>query len=119
STMYGKIELRGRADKLLQPFAHFFAPPRRDGSIIYRPAFVGNHQIGVDANNFSIAFASLTRTIGIVETEKVGNGLLKRDAVQCKTIRKRMHRLVLFDVAVALAFEKSRLHRIRDPVYRV
>ena len=79
--MHRKFELIRSKNQGFFPLAHRFAFPASNGIFVNRKGFVGNDQIGVDADNIAESFALGTRAERAVETECVLGWLFKRDAV--------------------------------------
>src|SRR5690606_30927976 len=83
SPVYGEVEFRGITNKPFSPFTHFFTTPRSDGPIVYRPAFIWDHQVRIDTNNAAISFATLASAIRVVETKEIWGRFFKRNTIQC------------------------------------
>src|SRR5690606_18730519 len=109
-----KIKLQRIFDEFVQPFAHLFAAPWCNGSVVYRLTFVRDDEVWVNTDNFTIALAAFTRSIGIVEAEKVRRWLFKGHPIQFKLVGIVPFAAVDVHVAFSLSLQKSCLQRVGD-----
>ncbi len=115
-----EVEADTVTQQRFEPLAHFFRPPGRNGPLENGKPFVGNHQVGIDAQHLTKAFATPASTVGIVETEQIDARLLEQNAVQLEFVGKSTPLLTHdFDHATAFTFEEGGLHRVRKAVLRV
>ena len=53
----GEIMSRSFPKELIQPFSHFLTSPAKHGTIVHAQRTVGHHQVFIDTDNLSEAFA--------------------------------------------------------------
>ncbi|EMR00786.1 hypothetical protein ADICEAN_04085 [Cesiribacter andamanensis AMV16] len=87
----GKIEADAVAQQGLQPvFALALAAPGGNGPFIYAQAFVGNNQVGINAQHLPKALAGFAGAIGVIKSKEVYAGFLKLNAIQLKAVGEGM-----------------------------
>ena len=89
--------------KLLLPLLHRSTAPARNGIFVYGFALVGNNQILVNADNFTVAFAYGAGSERIVEAEQMLGGLLEFDAVGLELCRETTRVIIDYDCAEIIA----------------
>jgi len=112
----GEIMFGSPSDKLLLPFAHFFASPADNGSVVHTQCRVGHHQCLVDAYHPSETFALGTCTDGRVEREQLVGGLFKLDAVGLELLAEGVEqsRRIEAHQTGAVTFVESRFGRVNQ-----
>ena len=80
-----EVEMTSVTNQLVAPCTHFIAAPTRHSIVVNRQRFVGNDQVGIDADYVAEAFAFRTSTVRIIEREKMCCRCLESDAISFKT----------------------------------
>src|SRR4051812_127448 len=104
-------------DQLIIPLAHLFTAPGGYSALVNSFALIGDNQILINANHFTIPLTALTGPVWIVKAEKVGRRLFKTDTIQLKPVAKKTFcfiPVILFKthIAIAFAFKKSSLYGV-------
>ena len=124
----GESQLFCLPDELRFKAAHLLAPPARHRVAVHGLRLVGDDEVFVDADNFSVALAAAAGAKRVVEAEQVLRGLLKRDAVRLEAAgerRTRRHPAAgrgngkVGHQNVAVSLKECGLHRIADVVQRL
>ena len=110
--VYRKVNHRRMAYKLALDVLHFVAVPADDGVVVYRTALVGHHEVLVDAYHAAVPLACGAGTIGVVEGEEIGVGLLEGDAVGLEAVAEGGLGTVGRHHALAATFEEGTLHAL-------
>ena len=114
----GEVQLGGLTYKEVLPLAHLLAPPAHHRVVKHGTRFVGHNHVFVYTHHGSITLTGGTGTIGVVETEEVGVGLLEGNAVGLKTVGETLLNGVSVYLAMHYAapatLKKSCLHRLGD-----
>ena len=84
--MYREIDLMSTLYEKMFPLAHFFSSPAHDRVIVDAQRFVGDHEILVDPEYFSVSFAFRTSSDGGVEAERVYGRYLKFNTICLKFV---------------------------------
>ena len=83
-----KIELVGIGYELVFPRPHGFSAPAGHGVLVDGLAFVGDHQVLVDADDLAVTFARRAGAQRVVEAEEMFGRRLEFDAVGLETGRE-------------------------------
>ena len=114
-----EAELRGVLDEQLLPLAHRLAAPAGNGVLVDRLAFVGDHQVLVDADDLAVPFAAGAGPERVVEAEEVLGGVFELDAVGLEARRELLLGVVRQDGADPVPVGKGAGHRVPHTGLRV
>ena len=110
----GEVQLGSLTDEVGLPFLHLVAFPAHHSVAVDREALVGHHHVLVDAYHRAVAPAGGAGSVGVVEAEEVGVGLLEGDAVGLEPVGEGGLALFVGDDTSAAALEECRLDRLGD-----
>ena len=118
---YGESLVAVAADKLFEPFAHFFAAPAHHGAVVKANRRVGHHQVFVDTHDAAETFAAFASAEGRVERKHIVIGFAEGHAVGLKADAEIVQNAcrIKAQAAFAIAFEKGGLHRIGHSRQRI
>ena len=109
-------EVFGFFNETFFPFAHTFTFPARHSFFENGEIFIGNHQIFINANDFSITFTFRAGAVRVIKTEKMNVGFHEFNTVELKFVGEihDFSGVGIFQGAIAVTFIESHLNRIRE-----
>ena len=90
-TVDRKVIFLALHDKVFQPFPHHLTFPANHGSLVDRQAFIGHHQILIDAQHLTESLTGRTCAQRIIKAKHHIGRLLEYHAIRLELLREFLH----------------------------